>query len=79
MKIKIDYSSHTIDEEWEKTEYTCLMCAEREVYKDSGFGDYYQGPQYICISCGHEWCLPNGPSLVDKYDKQILDAIKKQL
>jgi predicted RNA-binding Zn-ribbon protein involved in translation (DUF1610 family) len=47
-------------EAWTSTEYFCPHCGLRTVW-ESGFGDFYTGPNFLCESCGWIFSLPFAP------------------
>lgn len=42
------------------TDYFCPHCGRRDVWEECSDGDYYQGPDILCLYCGGGFCLPNG-------------------
>jgi hypothetical protein len=43
--------------EWEATELFCVNCGKQPVKVEPGSGDYYVGPEYMCLSCEESFCL----------------------
>lgn len=68
---------HSHDEPWAKTVYFCMICGDKAVwFRDDG-GDYYQGEQHMCTSCGSSWAMPSSPCPPsDWQDRQRLEALK---
>lgn len=61
MIIEIHYpAGHTITEEWKLCDLLCPSCGNRYVWVEQGEGDYYQGPEYICVKCGEVFTI-QGP------------------
>lgn len=53
MKVLNEYpGSHHYVREYKKSQYFCPICGNKEVWEEMGQGDYYQGSDYVCISCG---------------------------
>lgn len=44
-------SRHVEECTYEKTDWYCLKCGEKEVWVEAGDGDFYEGPDYVCTSC----------------------------
>ena len=42
-----------------KSKMHCPVCGEKEVYTETGTGDFYNGPKSFCKSCGHSFNLVN--------------------
>lgn len=63
VPITVDYGSHKGKiEQWaHKPELHCPHCGEKSVWVDLGAGDYYQGPQHLCLGCEWEFSLDMGP------------------
>lgn len=40
----------------------CPNCGHQGLVWESLSGDYYVGPQYICVDCSNAFYLPSGPS-----------------
>jgi hypothetical protein len=38
----------------------CPNCSGCNVWVESGEGDYYQGPEYLCIDCDNGFRIPSG-------------------
>ncbi len=78
--IKVDYGTHICDSVWIMAEdIYCPACGVKACWVERGPGDYYVGPQYICVECGGQWNLPNGVEDASKYkyDKQRLAQLRE--
>ena len=42
-----------------KTDKGCPECLKKEVYNETGTGDFYNGPKSFCKSCNHSFNLVN--------------------
>lgn len=52
IKVNVKYEAgHNIDYEYSLTELFCPICGNKTVYVDQGYGDYYLGPDHLCITC----------------------------
>lgn len=71
--------SHSYDEGWEPTEYFCPCCGQKPVWHDTSGGDYYVGENFMCVSCGASFNLPNGAEARqnDEQDSQRLSELRK--
>jgi hypothetical protein len=47
-------------ETWNEEARHCPYCGVAPVYVESGDGDYYVGPKYICVACAGAWTLQDG-------------------
>lgn len=63
MKVLNEYpNSHHYLEEYNLDESLfCPGCSKATVYVEQSGGDYYEGPEHICISCDSTFSLPRGP------------------
>ncbi len=62
---------------FEKTEYFCLKCGSKSVWKDEGSEDYYAGCPLICTACSYYWYLPSEPSPASAIFDRCLTLIKE--
>lgn len=46
--------------EWIEDDYKCPYCGVTPVYVQSGDGDYYVGPTYICAACAGTFTIQGG-------------------
>lgn len=69
--------SHTIKNEYTKTELHCLNCGEKGVFSEDN-GDYYEGERHVCLSCDFYFSVPSFPEngLEHEQIKQVLEALK---
>jgi predicted RNA-binding Zn-ribbon protein involved in translation (DUF1610 family) len=52
--------SHRYEIELEKQDdLFCPNCGKKKVYREMDEGDYYQGPDYYCISCKCNFTMPS--------------------
>lgn len=48
-----DYGSHKSEDTYiSQEEMFCPSCGKKSVWREAGYGDLYEGPDYVCISCG---------------------------
>lgn len=47
----------TEDETWIEDDYHCPCCSTTPIYRQSGDGDLYVGPTYICTACASSFTL----------------------
>lgn len=58
MKVILEFkNSHHYEREYEKTEYYCPLCGKQDIWEEQGPGDYYQGPDYLCVNCNSSHSL----------------------
>jgi len=71
-------AGHSYQERWEDGEYFCPGCGAREVWEEMGEGDYYQGPEFLCLACGASFWMPSGPDIRtdNSQDRQRLEALR---
>lgn len=78
MKIlTVDYGTHTYKYNIHKQDLFCPICGEKDVWREEGEGDYYQGGSYYCLSCSSRHYLDSSITLESRFDEPILTAIKK--
>ena len=60
--MKVDYLDNhghcMYSEELEKTELFCPNCGKKGVWVEKNEGDFYNGPNYVCIECNYVFSLP---------------------
>lgn len=66
--------SHKYTEEWEKLDLYCPKCAAKDVWHETGPGDYYMEEHYMCSSCGARFYLPGG--VQDGGDEQCAQRLE---
>lgn len=81
LKFKVKYESgHTHFETWEiEPNFFCPNCGAKEVWSNNDDGDYYEGNDYLCKSCGTLWTMPTF-KINNEKDWQVtqrLNAIRK--
>jgi len=59
IKITLEFKSHHYIKEYEKCNYYCRNCGNKNVWEEQGEGDYYEGCDYICTSCDYHFTLPS--------------------
>ena len=72
---------HSYEETWEKTDSFCPVCGIRNVWVQDSDGDYYQGPEFMCASCGAsgvQWTGHDGRK-GNWQDRQRFDAINQRV
>lgn len=76
MKVLNQYPTHHYFHEWNKTDFFCMNCGQKEVWAEE-CGDYYQGEAHLCISCEHSWNMPYSPDIGDhvKFIGQLKSGI----
>lgn len=60
MKILNEYATHHYWDEYRIGQLFCPNCGKQSVWEEQGSGDYYCGPDYLCISCDHRFSI-QGP------------------
>ncbi len=79
MIISINYpAGHRRTEKWEPCDLFCPMCGVKKVWLEQSLGDYYCGPEYICIECSHRFTI-QGPYKIEQKDItsfRVLDVLK---
>lgn len=82
MSIKVveDHGTYTSESSWDVGDYYCPNCGERTVYEENGEGDYYVGPDLICVLCSAAWTM-QGPRTPDDYysDKPAADRQRERV
>ena len=53
-------AGHTYTKRYESTNFLCPHCGKPEVWTEAHEGDYYQGPEYLCLNCAGVFFLPSG-------------------
>jgi hypothetical protein len=84
-KIEVIYynrgrETHRRTYKFEPDDCHCPHCGEKQVWVDTGPGDYYEGESYFCLGCERHFTLPRCEIIPDdpKDDyRQIVDALKK--
>lgn len=77
MQKEVD--SATYIEQWQLTDFFCLNCGFKPVWKRIDNGKAYLGSNYVCTSCEHEFSLPEGISKIqcdNKVGQQRLKNLK---
>jgi hypothetical protein len=75
--ITVSYGSHERSETWEPDTVHCPFCGLQEVWVERDEGDYYQGPSFICRSCGTAFTLPTyRPGSINAQDQQRAEQLK---
>ena len=55
MKTVQDYGTHTCANEWDfEADLHCMCCGNKGIYVEFD-GDYDQGSENLCVSCGNSW------------------------
>jgi transposase-like protein len=77
ITLTVKYEAgHSHKETWERAEYYCPLCAAKEVWSETGGGDYYVGERYMCAKCGGTFHLPSCSIGRGWQDEQRLAAIR---
>jgi hypothetical protein len=61
MKVLNEYATHHYIDEYEKCPLHCPNCGVQSVWEEQSEGDYYAGPEFICITCSHNFTI-QGPT-----------------
>ncbi len=76
MKALAEYPTHHYIYEYVLVDMYCPNCGvEGGVYCESGMGDYYCGPSYLCVNCEHGFTI-QGPNKSDHVHLKVIDQIK---
>lgn len=54
-----------------KVKYYCPGCGRRHCYVAKGEGDFYEGPEHYCITCGFTFTMPCGGKSGFNYSLKI--------
>lgn len=74
-EISITYKAgHTYPETWESTDLFCPKCGGHRVWRDAGAGDYYEGPEHLCLDCKAQFSLPRLEAAESEGDPERLAA-----
>jgi transposase-like protein len=81
VKFDVKYEGgHSYVEEWQKSAYHCPRCGQKEVWHETGPGDYYVGEKFICLACDAHFYLPDDPvQCYDWQSKQRREALWKHI
>ncbi len=61
MRVLLEFkNSHHYWEEYETSDFYCPKCGAKEVWVESGSGDYYEGPAHFCSNCEFSFTMPSG-------------------
>jgi hypothetical protein len=60
MKVLLEFEgSHHYFMDWVKTVYYCPNCGKREVWEESGAGDFYESRELCCTECNLIFTMPS--------------------
>lgn len=78
MKALIEYDTHHYWMEYElDREIYCPACgASGTVWVEVGGGDYYAGPDYVCLNCSSIFSLPFMRDAKEKHDIRLIEQLK---
>jgi len=63
MRVLLEFpGSHHYWDEYEKTDWFCQKCGQKEVWDSLGEGDYYTGTTAYCTNCNSAMSFLGGPS-----------------
>lgn len=82
VTLTIHYEAgHSYDETWAATNFYCPVCGKQPVWGEQGPGDYYEGSEYLCLTCGTTFTLPSCSDVPNdnKHDVQRLAGIRQHL
>ena len=80
VAVQVKYEAgHSYRESWSATDLHCPRCGAKAVWVEGGPGDYYEGPQHLCVACRTSFALPSLTEFHEKHwqTTQRLDAIKQ--
>jgi predicted RNA-binding Zn-ribbon protein involved in translation (DUF1610 family) len=77
VRVKVRYErGHSYTETWEPTEFHCPQCGAASVWVEHAPGDYYEGPNHLCVACGSSFTLPRLSNGQDWQNQQRRAAIR---
>lgn len=77
VHIEIKYEmGHSVSENWESTKLFCPNCGHQKVWVEHSDGDYYLGPQHLCLGCRFGFSMPNlgeakSPDDVQRFERLL--------
>ncbi len=72
MKIVIKYPKSKNTVNLLPTDYHCVKCGGKTVMELDEEGDYYIGPDYVCLTCNTKFNLPSNAFTMDD-DFEIIE------
>ena len=76
VEVTVRYSWGEQVHTWVKSSVHCVWCGRvRGVWVEGPGGDYYDGPTYVCTSCGESFCVTSRGNAIGEM-KQVIDQIK---
>lgn len=76
QKVLLEFKTHHYFQTYEESdEIYCPNCGGRRVWVESGEGDYYCGPNHICVKCGCHFSIP----IMKVPDEDAYNNLTKQL
>lgn len=78
MKVLKEYpGSHHYWEEYKKTDLFCTHCGKKEVWEETGIGDYYLGPESFCTACNSTANYSGGASVTNRpEDVSVIEQLR---
>lgn len=76
MKVLDEYASHHYFTNFDKADIYCPRCGHKEVWIEDGVGDYYCGPQFLCIACDSVWTMQGPLTASNKNTLKKLDQLR---
>lgn len=74
--ISILYEAgHAYQEDWEVDCFFCPVCGKKSLCVEQGFGDYYEGNEHFCRSCGCHFNTKGFDTNIDIYTNQRLKKL----
>ncbi len=75
MKVLNEFPGHHYFDCYEKSDFHCVKCGEREVWEEQGDGDFEVGPRYICTHCGLEFYCPSQTNARPQIIQQLKEGV----
>lgn len=75
MKVLNEYPGHHYWQEYLETNIYCPACGSNNVFTEKSEGDYYYGPNNICVSCERIFTIQGPNKIKSEREKRIIRQI----
>jgi len=76
MKVLDEYPTHHYWREYLKCDLFCPSCGKKDVWEEQSEGDYYCGPDFICVACGAKFTI-QGPAICSPSNEtKVLEQLR---
>ena len=78
VTVKYD-AGHLSSSKWKQGNLYCINCGNQSVWEEQSEGDYYVGPENLCLVCGATFTHQFSGVKNDGTRDQIMNQIKSHL